>query len=112
QVVQWAKEAGLQVSLGLIIGTPGETVADVETSVRAALACEVDHLSAYSLIIEGNTAMARKLRRGEIEAPDPDDMADKYELVDDRTREAGLAWDDGPNFARTPEPRTRPNLAH
>ncbi|MEV0867457.1 radical SAM family heme chaperone HemW [Brachybacterium paraconglomeratum] len=112
QVVQWAKDAGLQVSLDLIYGTPGETVADVETSVRAALACEVDHLSAYSLIIEGNTAMARQLRRGEIEAPDPDDMADKYELVDDLTREAGLTWYEVSNFARTPEHRSRHNLAY
>lgn len=112
QVVQWAKDAGLQVSLDLIYGTPGETVADVEASVRAALACEVDHLSAYSLIIEGNTAMARQLRRGEIEAPDPDDMADKYELVDDLTREAGLTWYEVSNFARTPEHRSRHNLAY
>ncbi|WP_062950656.1 radical SAM family heme chaperone HemW [Brachybacterium sp. sponge] len=112
QVVQWAKDAGLQVSLDLIYGTPGETVADVETSVRAALACEVDHLSAYSLIIEGNTAMARQLRRGEIEAPDPDDMADKYELVDDLTREARLTWYEVSNFARTPEHRSRHNLAY
>ena len=112
QVVQWAKDAGLQVSLDLIYGTPGETLADVETSVRAALACEVDHLSAYSLIIEGNTAMARQLRRGELEAPDPDDMADKYELVDDLTREAGLTWYEVSNFARTPEHRSRHNLAY
>ena len=112
QVVRWAKEAGLQVSLDLIYGTPGETLADVETSVRAALACEVDHLSAYSLIIEGNTAMARQLRRGELEAPDPDDMADKYELVDDLTREAGLSWYEVSNFARTPEHRSRHNLAY
>ena len=112
QVVQWAKDAGLQVSLDLIYGTPGETLADVETSVRAALACEVDHLSAYSLIIEGNTAMARQLRRGELEAPDPDDMADKYELVDDLTREAGLSWYEVSNFARTPEHRSRHNLAY
>ena len=112
QVVQWAKDAGLQVSLDLIYGTPGETLADVETSVRAALACEVDHLSAYSLIIEGNTAMARQLRRGELEAPDPDDMADKYELVDDLTREAGLSWYEVSNFARTLEHRSRHNLAY
>ena len=112
QVVQWAKEAGLHVSLDLIYGTPGETIADVETSVRAALACEVDHLSAYSLIIEGSTAMARQLRRGEIEAPDPDDMADKYELVDHLTREAGLDWYEVSNFARTPEHRSRHNLAY
>ena len=112
QVVQWAKDAGLQVSLDLIYGTPGETLADVETSVRAALACEVDHLSAYSLIIEGNTAMARRLRKGEIAEPDGDDMADKYELVDDLASAAGLSWYEVSNWARTPAHRSRHNLAY
>ncbi|MCW1804563.1 radical SAM family heme chaperone HemW [Brachybacterium squillarum] len=112
QVVQWAKDAGLAVSLDLIYGTPGETLADVETSVRAALACEVDHLSAYSLIIEGNTAMARQLRKGEIAEPDGDDMADKYELVDDLASAAGLSWYEVSNWARTPGHRSRHNLAY
>ncbi|ASK64668.1 coproporphyrinogen III oxidase [Brachybacterium avium] len=112
QAVAWAREAGLDVSLDLIYGTPGETIADVETSVRSALACGVDHMSAYSLIIEGNTAMARQLRRGELEAPDPDDMADKYELVDDLASADGLSWYEVSNWARTPAQRSRHNLAY
>ncbi|WP_193106830.1 radical SAM family heme chaperone HemW [Brachybacterium sp. FME24] len=112
QAVAWAREAGLDVSLDLIYGTPGETLADVETSVKAALACGVDHMSAYSLIIEGNTAMARQLRRGELEAPDPDDMADKYELVDDLASADGLTWYEVSNWARTPAQRSRHNLAY
>lgn len=112
QAVEWAREAGLEVSLDLIYGTPGETVTDVETSVRSALACGVDHMSAYSLIIEGNTAMARQLRRGELEAPDPDDMADKYELVDDLATADGLSWYEVSNWARTPQQRSRHNLAY
>src|SRR5690242_13645893 len=52
QAVAWARAAGFeQVSLDLIYGTPGESPADWETSVRAALACEPDHVSAYSLIV-------------------------------------------------------------
>lgn len=112
QVVQWAHEAGLDVSIDLIYGTPGETLADVETSVRAALACGIDHLSAYSLIIEGNTAMARKLRRGEISAPDGDDMADKYELIDDLAAADGLNWYEVSNWARTPSHRSTHNLSY
>ncbi|MGO2607906.1 MAG: radical SAM family heme chaperone HemW, partial [Brachybacterium tyrofermentans] len=112
QAVAWAREAGLSVSLDLIYGTPGETLADVETSVKSALACDVDHMSAYSLIIEGNTAMARQLRRGELEAPDPDDMADKYELVDDLAMADGLSWYEVSNWARTEDQRSRHNLAY
>src|SRR5699024_1562707 len=104
-------EAGLDVSLDLIYGTPGETIQDVETSVKAALACEIDHMSAYSLIIEGNTAMARQLRRGELEAPDPDDMADKYELIDDLARSDRLSRYEAANCARTPAHRSGHNPA-
>lgn len=112
QAVAWAREAGLDVSLDLIYGTPGETIEDLEVSVKAALACEVDHLSAYSLIIEGNTAMARQLRRGELEPPDPDDMADKYELVDDLATADGLSWYEVSNWARTEQQRSRHNLSY
>src|SRR3954452_12968885 len=84
-VVRWAREAGFeQVSLDLIYGTPGESGADWEASVEAALACEPDHLSAYSLIVEEGTALARRVKRGELPMPDEDDLADKYVFVDER----------------------------
>ncbi len=78
-VVAWARSAGFeQVSLDLIYGTPGESLADWETSLDAALACAPDHVSAYSLIVEDGTALARRVRRGELPMPDEDDLADKY----------------------------------
>ena len=55
-----------QVSLDLIYGTPGESLADWATSLDAALACEPDHVSAYALIVEDGTALARQVRRGEV----------------------------------------------
>ena len=100
-VVAWARAAGFeQISLDLIYGTPGESLADWETSVDAALACEPDHLSAYSLIVEDGTALARRVRRGELPMPDEDDLADKYLLVDERVRKAGLEWYEVSNWAR------------
>ena len=91
QVVDWARPAGFdQVSLDLIYGTPGESLADWEASLEAALACEPDHLSAYSLIVEDGTALARRVRRGELPMPDEDDLADKYLLADERLAAAGL----------------------
>ena len=79
QAVAWARTAGFeQVSLDLIYGTPGETVEDWQASVDAALACEPDHVSAYSLIVEEGTRLARQVRTGVIPAPDDDDLAEKY----------------------------------
>lgn len=101
EVVAWAREAGFeQISLDLIYGTPGESTADWERSLDAALACEPDHVSAYSLIVEPGTALARRVRRGEIAMPDDDDLADKYLLADERFEAAGLGWYELSNWAR------------
>ena len=99
-VVEWAKEAGLSTSVDLIYGTPGESLADWETSVRAALSYDPDHISAYALVVEEGTKMGAQVARGELPTPDPDDEAAKYELVDELLGEAGYAWYEISNFAR------------
>jgi len=112
-VVEAARRAGFeQVSLDLIYGTPGESLADWETTVDAALACGPDHVSAYSLIVEDGTALARRVRRGELPMPDEDDLADKYVLVDERLGAAGLEWYEVSNWARDDASRCRHNLLY
>ena len=111
-VVRWAREAGLAVSLDLIYGTPGESVDDWRASVESALACGVDHVSAYALVVEPGTRMAVQVRRGQLALPDPDDQATKYELADDLLTAAGLGWYEVSNWARTPEQACRHNLAY
>lgn len=111
--VGWAREAGFdQVSLDLIYGTPGESLADWDASLDAALACEPDHVSAYSLIVEDGTALARQVRRGELPMPDDDDLADKYTLADERLVAAGLGWYEVSNWARDEASRCRHNLLY
>jgi putative oxygen-independent coproporphyrinogen III oxidase len=112
-VVADARTAGFeQVSLDLIYGTPGESLADWEASLDAALACAPDHVSAYSLIVEDGTALARRIRRGELPMPDDDDLADKYVLADERLTAAGLGWYEVSNWARDAAARCRHNLLY
>ena len=112
-VVADARAAGFdQVSLDLIYGTPGESVADWERSLRAALACTPDHVSAYALIVEEGTALARRVRRGEVPAPDDDDLADKYLVADETLAAAGLGWYELSNWARDAAARCRHNLLY
>ncbi|QCB93241.1 radical SAM family heme chaperone HemW [Cellulomonas shaoxiangyii] len=111
-VVRWAREAGLRVSLDLIYGTPGESLADWRRSVEAALATGVDHVSAYALVVEAGTRMAVQVRRGELTLPDEDDQAAKYELADDLLTAAGLRWYEVSNWARTPADASRHNLGY
>jgi putative oxygen-independent coproporphyrinogen III oxidase len=110
RAVAWAREAGFeQVSLDLIYGTPGESVADWHASVQAALDCAPDHVSAYSLIVEDGTRLARQVRTGVIPAPDDDDLAEKYVVADDAFTAAGLEWYEVSNWARTESARCRHN---
>jgi putative oxygen-independent coproporphyrinogen III oxidase len=112
-VVAWAREAGFeQLSLDLIYGTPGESVADWRTSLDAALALEPDHISAYALVVEDGTALARRVRRGELPAPDDDDLADKYLLADAQLTAAGYDWYEVSNWARGEASRCRHNLGY
>jgi putative oxygen-independent coproporphyrinogen III oxidase len=113
QVVAWARKAGFdQLSLDLIYGTPGESLADWQTSLDAALALEPDHVSAYALVVEDGTALARRVRRGELPAPDDDDLADKYLLADARLTAAGYGWYEVSNWARGEAARCRHNLGY
>lgn len=111
-VVRWARDAGLRVSLDLIYGTPGESLDDWRRSVEAALATGVDHVSAYALVVEPGTRMAVQVRRGELTLPDEDDQATKYELADDLLAAAGLHWYEVSNWARTPADASRHNLGY
>ncbi len=111
-VVGWARDAGLSVSLDLIYGAPGETLAQWQRSLEAVLALSPDHVSAYALVVEQGTKMAAQVRRGELPMPDPDDEADKYELAATMLADAGYDWYEISNFARTPADRCRHNIAY
>ncbi|MGO2746250.1 radical SAM family heme chaperone HemW [Microbacterium sp.] len=110
--VEAAQDAGLAVSVDLIYGAPGETLSDWEASLDAAIELQPDHISAYALIIEDGTKLARQIRRGEVPAPDDDLQADMYELVDARLAAAGFDWYEVSNWARSVDRRSRHNLAY
>ena len=111
-VVEWARDAGLQVNLDLIYGTPGESLDDWARSVLLALAQHPDHISAYSLIVEPGTKLARQIAKGEVPQPDEDLQAEQYELADAMLATAGYGWYEVSNWARDISYRSRHNLAY
>jgi putative oxygen-independent coproporphyrinogen III oxidase len=108
-----ARAAGIgQVSLDLIYGTPGETHDDLAASLDAVLAAGVDHVSAYALVVEAGTALARRVARGELPGPDDDVLAERYEQIDTALSAAGLGWYEVSNWATSAESRCRHNLGY
>lgn len=107
-----ARAAGFEhLNMDLIYGTPGETDDDLLRSVDAAVEAGVDHVSAYSLIVEDGTALARRVRSGELPAPESDVAAHRYELVDRQLRAAGMDWYEVSNWSR-PGAACRHNLGY
>jgi putative oxygen-independent coproporphyrinogen III oxidase len=107
-----ALAAGFEhVSLDLIYGTPREDDDDLLRSVDTAVDTGVDHVSAYALVVEEGTALARRVRSGELAAPDDDVLAHRYELVDTRLSAAGLSWYEVSNWSR-PGGECRHNLGY
>jgi putative oxygen-independent coproporphyrinogen III oxidase len=110
QAVKEATAAGFEhVNLDLIYGTPGESLDDWRASLESAVSADPDHVSAYALIVEEGTQLARRIRRGELPMPDDDDLADKYMLADELLTKAGLDWYEVSNWARTDDARCRHN---
>lgn len=108
-----ARRAGFEhVNLDLIYGTPGETAADLARSLDAVLEADVDHVSAYALIVEDGTALARRIARGDLPAPDDDVLADRYEQVDGVLSAAGRHWYEVSNWATEPKAWCQHNLGY
>ncbi len=108
-----ARAAGFEhINLDMIYGTPGETDADLAATLDAVLDAGVDHVSAYALIVEEGTALARRVRKGVVPAPDDDVLAARYEMIDERLSAAGLEWYEVSNWASGPAAQCRHNLGY
>ncbi|CAM5679806.1 Heme chaperone HemW OS=Streptomyces violarus OX=67380 GN=FHS41_003526 PE=3 SV=1 [Streptomyces violarus] len=86
-----ARAAGFDhVNLDLIYGTPGESDDDWRASLDAALGAGPDHVSAYALIVEEGTQLARRIRRGEVPMTDDDVHADRYLIAEEALSRGGF----------------------
>lgn len=107
-----ARAAGFEhVNLDLIYATPGESDDDLRRTLDDVIEADVDHVSAYSLIVEDGTPLARRIGRGELPMPDDDIAASRYEIIDAALVSAGLRWYEVSNWAR-PGGECRHNIAY
>lgn len=103
RAVDHFRAAGIDnINLDLIFAIPGQTLAQVEADLAAALALAPTHLSCYSLTYEPHTAMTRRLELGQVRRIDETLEHDMYAAVRQRLADAGFdqyeisAWSRGP----------------
>ncbi len=102
QAVRWAREAGFgQVNLDLIYGLPNQPIAAWQSSLRAALDLEPDHVSLYALSLEFGTPMRKWVETGTLPEPDPDLAADMYEWASETLSGGGFLQYELSNWARS-----------
>jgi oxygen-independent coproporphyrinogen-3 oxidase len=85
-----------RLNLDLMYGLPGQDLAALRADIETALACAPDHLSAYHLTLEPNTAFAA----APPPLPDDDDSAAMQDWLEARLAEAGYVHYETSAFAR------------
>ena len=124
EAVQRLRDAGIHnISIDLMYGFPNETLADWQHDIEAALALNVEHISAYCLMIEEGTPLAKMMRSGDCpsceersglqgDCPLNEELErEMYELLIDRLTGAGYEHYEISNFAK-PGYRSRHNSSY
>jgi oxygen-independent coproporphyrinogen-3 oxidase len=112
KAIVMARAAGFQsISVDLIYGTPGESLEDWRETVDAALSLDIDHISAYALIVETGTKLAAQNKRGDLTMTNDDFMADMNLLFDEMCEAKGLTWYELSNWSK-PGHQCRHNIAY
>lgn len=110
--VRQARAAGFRnLSLDLMYGLPGQTLAGLEMSVQQALALAPQHISIYGLQVEEGTAFARAQAAGRLALPSDEESEAMYDYMTAALPAAGYARYEISNFAR-PGFESRHNLGY
>jgi len=99
--VDTLRQAGFQnISIDLMYGFPGEALSDWEADIDAALALNVEHLSAYCLMIEEGTPLRQWITNNGQWIMDEELERTMYEMLIDKLTAAGYEHYEISNFAR------------
>ncbi|WP_338440848.1 radical SAM family heme chaperone HemW [Synechococcus elongatus IITB4] len=96
------RAAGFEnLSLDLISGLPGQTLADWQASLEAAIALEPTHLSAYDLVLEPETVFGKRYQPGDRPLQADEQAAAMYQLTHATLEAAGFEHYEISNYARS-----------
>ena len=102
EAVAMAREAGFEnLNLDLMYGLPGQSAAQWQQTLEAAIALAPEHLSCYSLILEEGTQLYAQVETGACAPlPDEDAICEMDEITQKLTRAAGYAQYEVSNYAK------------
>ena len=99
--IRSSRNAGFKnISLDLMFGIPGQSLADWQANMQQAIALQPDHLSLYSLILEPGTQLFDDVEAGRLQPVSEDLSADMFELAMDELEKAGFSHYEISNWSR------------
>ena len=114
EAVHHLRSAGIHnISIDLMYGFPGETLSDWERDIDVALTLDVEHISAYCLMIEKGTPLFYQMRNEQLEMRNGSEELERamYERLIDKLEAAGYEHYEISNFAK-PGFRSRHNSSY
>ena len=112
--VQRLRDVGIRnISVDLMYGFPHETLADWQHDIDSVLALDVEHLSAYCLMVEEGTPLYDQMKNGTlVDCPMNEELERQmYDVLIDRLTAAGYEHYEISNFAK-PGFRSRHNSSY
>ncbi|MCI8404384.1 MAG: radical SAM family heme chaperone HemW [Clostridia bacterium] len=88
------------ISIDLMTALPQQTKETLKSTLNIAVSLPVNHISAYSLIIEENTPLGLEYAQGKLRLPDEDEDREMYEYTVEFLDRHGFAQYEISNFAR------------
>lgn len=89
-----------RVSVDVMFGRPGQSVASWETELEELLRVCDDHVSLYQLTLERGTQLFKQVQRGELTPPCEDTTATMYRTARHILEKRGFRQYEVSNFAR------------
>jgi putative oxygen-independent coproporphyrinogen III oxidase len=101
ETVDNAKSIGFEnISIDLIFSLPTQTITDFKESLTEAFTLDIQHYSAYSLIIEPKTVFYNLLQKGKLPTPGEDTEAAMYKLLMEEMEQHGFSQYEISNFSK------------
>ena len=99
--VELAKNAGFKnISVDLIYGLPNESISDITSDIKKAEELGVDHISAYSLMLEENTPLFNMVEKNKLNLPQDEIVEKMYDMVNKELPKLGYNRYEVSNFAK------------
>lgn len=101
ETYQLARKVGFQnINVDLMIGLPNQRIKDIKESLEKIIALHPEHISVYSLIVEENTPISKKIEKGELQLPEEDTERNMYWYVKNILELNGYKHYEISNFAK------------